>query len=69
MKHTDTMNGIFNLLELKIKGTTIFVDTHTPSEQELNTCKHIVLSSPHEWNPRTVTFNNSALPFEEAMMA
>ena len=37
----------FNL-ELKIKGTNIFADTHTPSKEELNTCKHIVLSSPHE---------------------
>ena len=28
-----------------------------------------MLSSPHEWDPRTVQFNNSAPPFEEAMMA
>ena len=48
--------------------TNIFADTYTPNETELNTCKHIVLSSPHEWNPRTVTFNNSAISFEEAMM-
>ena len=58
----------FNL-ELQIEGTNIFVDTHTPSDEELNTCKHIVLSSPHEWDPRTVKFTNSAPSFEESMMA
>ena len=56
----------FNM-ELMIEGTTIFANTFTPSEKELNTCPHIVLSSPHEWDPKNVTFPASNITFEEKM--
>ena len=41
-------------IPMKMKGTTIFVDTYTPNAQELQTCPHIVLSSHGEWDPSTV---------------
>ena len=37
-------------------GTTIYFDSRTPTSHELETCPHIVLSSPNEWNPRDVQF-------------
>lgn len=37
-------------------GTTIYFDSRTPTSYELETCPHIVLSSPNEWNPRDVQF-------------
>ena len=49
----------FNL-ELKIKGTVIFADTFTPTAKQLHDCPHVVLNSPHEWNPQQVTFNNKS---------
>ena len=57
----------FNL-ELKIKGTNIFADTHTPTDDELRTCPRVTLSSPHPWNPHTVKFNPSTRTFQEEMM-
>ena len=34
-------------MELDIKGTTIFCETHTPSDKELFECPHIIMTSPH----------------------
>ena len=42
-------------IPLKVAGTTIFVDTHTPLQSELTDCPHIELSCDSEWNPLTVT--------------
>lgn len=41
---------------LKSQGTTIFVDTWTPTDQDLKEFKHIVLTSDHPWNPHEVEF-------------
>jgi len=41
---------------LKSKGTNIYVDTWTPTDRDLNEYKHIVLTSPMEWNPNEVVF-------------
>jgi len=38
-------------MELTMSGTICSVDTFAPSERELQTCPHIVLSSPHPWDP------------------
>ena len=43
-------------MELAIVGTIVFANTFTPTERELQDSPHINLSSPHEWNPHTVTF-------------
>ena len=51
--HIMTEDEQFNM-ELKMKGTTIFADTLTPSDKELQTCPHIIMSSSHEWNPHNV---------------
>ena len=64
--HIRTEDSRFNL-ELKMKGTTIFADTFTPSEKELHECPHIIMSSAHEWNPHTVNFHNHARNFEDEM--
>ena len=45
--HIMTEDSSFNL-ELKMRGTTIFADTFTPSEKELHDCPHIIMSSPHQ---------------------
>ena len=41
---------------LKSAGTTIYFDSWTPTLEDLDTLPHIVLSSPHPWNPATVEF-------------
>ena len=43
-------------MELTMDGTICYADTHTPSEYELSNCPHIVLTSPHPWDPRNVSF-------------
>ena len=40
----------------KSEGTDIFIETWTPTDRDLNECKHIVLTSPIEWNPHKVEF-------------
>ena len=37
-------------------GTNIFVTTRTPTQDELDTCQHVVLTSPREWEPTLVRF-------------
>ena len=41
---------------MQADGTIIYFDSRTPTNHELATCPHIVLSSPNEWNPRDVQF-------------
>ncbi len=38
-------------LPLNSKGMVLDVATRTPTDQELQTCPHVVLSSEHEWDP------------------
>ena len=44
------------MLPLIVKGTNILAYTRTPTGEELATCRHIVLSSHHEFNPHGVHF-------------
>jgi len=44
---------------LQTSGTNIFLDTHTPTQHELDTCPHIHLTSESEWNPQTVRLASS----------
>ena len=39
---------------LRSDGTDIFMNTWTPTRQDLEECKHIVITSPSEWNPQEV---------------
>ena len=41
---------------MQADGTTIYFDSRTPTNHELDNCPHIVLSSSSEWNPRDVQF-------------
>jgi hypothetical protein len=43
-------------LPLASKGTTLGVPTRTPTDHELQTCPHVVLSSEHDWDPQNVHF-------------
>ncbi|KAI2499334.1 Reverse transcriptase (RNA-dependent DNA polymerase) [Fragilaria crotonensis] len=50
---------------MQADGTTIFFDSRTPTNHELDTCQHIVLTSSNEWNPRDVQFPTAARHLEE----
>ena len=54
-------------LELSMNGTIVYFDSHTPTEKELLTCPHIVLSSPHPWDPTSVKFPKFSRTLEEEM--
>ncbi|KAI2495086.1 Reverse transcriptase (RNA-dependent DNA polymerase) [Fragilaria crotonensis] len=41
---------------MQADGTTIYFDSRTPTNHELDNCPHIVLSSSSEWNPHDVQF-------------
>ena len=64
--HIMLENNDFNM-ELNMKGTIIFADTFTPSEKDLQSCPHIFMTSPHEWNPHKVDFYSHARKFEDEM--
>ena len=38
------------------EGTTIYLDTRTPTDRELHECKHIQMSSKSPWDPHAVQF-------------
>ena len=48
-------------------GTVVYSKTFTPSEQELNQFTHIILSTPHTWNPQNVIFPRARRTLEEEM--
>ncbi len=50
---------------LACKGTILGVATRTPTEQELQTCPHVTLSSDHEWDPQNVRFPEASRAVEE----
>ena len=54
-------------MELRMKGTIAMANTFTPNTDELNDCPHIILSSPHQWDPQNVTFDNNSITFEDEM--
>ena len=41
-------------IPLFLTGTTIFLETTTPTQSELDTCPHIHLTCDADWNPQTV---------------
>ena len=52
-------------MELTMQGTIIFAETYSPTNQELDSCPHINLSSNASWNPHTVTFPACQRSLEE----
>ena len=54
-------------MELQMKGTIIYTETHSPSDRELEECPHITLSSSHPWDPHNVRFPNPRRTLDEEM--
>jgi hypothetical protein len=54
-------------MNLTMTGTIVFVETHTPSNHRLSTCKHIELTSSNSWDPNNVCFLHSKISLEEMM--
>ena len=52
-------------MELSMAGTVVYADTFTPSDQELQDCPHIVLSSAHAWDPHEVSFPKARRSLDE----
>jgi hypothetical protein len=52
-------------MELTMAGTIVHVNTHSPTDQELNSCPHIILSSSRSWNPHNVKFPKCTRTLEE----
>jgi hypothetical protein len=52
-------------MPLSSKGTVLGVSTRTPTDQELQTCPHITLSSEHDWDPQNVCFPKASRTVEE----
>lgn len=54
-------------MDLYMKGTVTCFDSYAPSEDELNNCPHIVLSSNHPWRPDKVQFPRCSNTLEDIM--
>ena len=59
-------DGSFTL-PLSSKGTTIFAETWTPTQQDLDSFPHIELTSKQPWEPRTVEFPQNSLVDQEEL--
>ena len=44
------------VIPMESEGTTLYVNTWTPTQSDLSSFPHVVMSSPHEWEPRSVQF-------------
>jgi hypothetical protein len=44
------------IIPLTAEGTTIFLQGRTPTDKELQQCRHITLTSKSPWNPHDVLF-------------
>ena len=53
--HLATEAGEF-YFPLQSQGTTIFLDTRTPTERELHECPHVQMTSKSPWDPHAVRF-------------
>ena len=52
IRFDDELDGI----PFTSEGATILFDTRTPTSDELETCRHVQLTSQHPWDPRDVCF-------------
>ena len=43
----------------------VYLDTFTPTDNDLCSLPHVVMSSPHPWNPRDVQFPNTPRRVQE----
>lgn len=56
------------VIPLHSAGTTIFLDTRSPTGRELQECQHVYLTSKQEWNPNNVCFPDSSTRLEEGKL-
>ena len=47
-------------MEIVMDGTIVYAKTHSRTDNELQTFHHILLLSPHNWNPNAVWFQQSS---------
>ena len=52
-------------MDMHMKGTIVCNTTYSPSDDELENYPHIVLSSPHSWDPQNITFLNVSMNMNE----
>ena len=55
------------VLPLHTEGTVIYMDTWTPTDEDLSKFPHIIMTSPHPWNPRNVQFSKTSQLVEEEL--
>ena len=55
-------------IPLTSQGTTIFAGTRTPTESELDECKHVHLTSANQWTPSSVQFPDAQWSINEDRM-
>ena len=56
------------IIPMQATGTIVGFDSRTPTQEELQTCLHIELTSPHPWNPHDVQFPEPVHRVEEEML-
>ena len=62
--HIDT--GFDNVkIPLFTQGTVIFTDTRSPTEEELNNCQHITITSSKIWDPHNLSFPKHTTVIED----
>jgi hypothetical protein len=57
------------IFPLESDGTTIFLPTRTPTDQELHECPHIVVTLRSPWDPHAVHFPEPTRRVEEGKLA
>ena len=65
--HLSTEDGNV-IIPLHSAGTTIYLDTRSPTDKEVQECRHIQYTSKQEWNPNAVCFSESATRLEEGKL-
>ena len=55
------------VLPLHTEGTIIYLDTWTPTDEDLSQFPHIIMTSTHPWNPSEVQFPNTSRRVEEEL--
>ena len=55
------------VLPLHTEGTIIYLDTWTPTDEDLSQFPHIITMSPHPWNPIKIQFPKTSQRVEEEL--
>ena len=54
-------------MEIVMDGTIVYAKTHSRTDNELQTFHHILLLSPHNWNPNAVRFQQISKIFYDVV--